>query len=125
MTRYDSDNFDPPAPVASVTIRNPETGATVSNVSMLIDTGADASLIPRNVADQLELADNSGNQYELVGFDGAQSYASAVRAEIVLLRRVFRGQFLLIDQSWGILGRNVLNSIPLLLDGPELNWDEA
>jgi predicted aspartyl protease len=124
VTRYDSENFDPPAPVASVTICNPETGAIVGNVLMLIDTGADATLIPRSVADQLRLVGDTSSQYELAGFDGTHSYAVAVQAELVLLRRTFRGQFLIIDQPFGILGRNVLNSIPLFLDGPRLNWDE-
>jgi hypothetical protein len=30
----------------------------------------------------------------------------------------------LLDQPWGILGRNVLNAVSLLFDGPRLVWDE-
>jgi hypothetical protein len=37
--------------------------------------------------------------------------------------RRFRGQFLLIDQDLGIIGRNVLNFVSLLFDGPRLTWD--
>ena len=36
----------------------------------------------------------------------------------------FKGDFLVVDQPWGILGRNVLNAVPLTLDGPRLRWDE-
>ncbi len=48
-----------------------------------------------------------------------------VRLELVFAQRTFRGQFLLIDQDWGILGRNVLNNVPILLDGPNLVWRES
>jgi len=46
MPKYDTENFDPPAPVAYVSIRDPETGASLSDVPMLIDTGADVTLLP-------------------------------------------------------------------------------
>ncbi len=47
-----------------------------------------------------------------------------VQLELVFLRKRFKGQFLLIDQPIGILGRNVLNAVALLLDGPNAQWDE-
>lgn len=47
MPDYDSALFTPPAPLARVTLRNPESGATQTDVPMLLDTGADVSLIPR------------------------------------------------------------------------------
>ena len=62
--------------------------------------------------------------YELVGFDGSVSLASVVRLELLFCGRTFRGQFLVIDRAWGILGRNVLNAVPIVLDGPSLVWDE-
>jgi hypothetical protein len=124
MPAYETTSFEPPAPVAQVTIRSPKTGDSVANVRMLIDTGADVTLVPRPPIVSLLDATEERQQYELVGFDGARSSADAVRLELHFLSRVFRGQFLLIDQDHGILGRNVLNAIPLLLDGPKLNWEE-
>ncbi len=47
MPAYDSTLFNPPAPLARVTLRNPETGAVWSDVPMLLDLGADATLIPQ------------------------------------------------------------------------------
>jgi hypothetical protein len=73
---------------------------------------------------QLGVSTVPGKQYELIGFDGTISFAPIVRLELVFCRRTFWGQFLLIDQEWGVLGRNVLNAVPLLLDGPRLTWDE-
>ncbi len=40
MPAYDAVNFDPPAPIAYATLRNPATGETLSDVPLLIDTGA-------------------------------------------------------------------------------------
>jgi hypothetical protein len=60
----------------------------------------------------------------LVAFDGSISFAPVVLVELVFCRLTFRGQFLLIDQDSGILGRNVLNAAAILLDGPRLVWDE-
>jgi hypothetical protein len=124
MPAYDHAWFDPPAPLALVTLRNPEGGATVTDVPMLLDSGADVALVPAGVLSSLGLAPLAGTQYELVGFDGGTSRVDAVRLELVFCRRAFRGQFVLIDQSWGVLGRNVLNAIPILLDGPRLRWEE-
>jgi hypothetical protein len=64
-------------------LRNSEDGETVSDVPMLIDSGAD-----------------------------------------VTLRRAFRGRFLVSSQEWGIVGRDVLNHVSVLLDGSQLVWGE-
>ncbi len=53
MPEYDARNFDPPAPVAYVTLRHPATGATLSDVPMLLDTGADVTFLPRDAVERL------------------------------------------------------------------------
>ncbi len=53
MTKYNAEHFDPPAPVAYVTLRNPETGVSLHDALMLIDTGADATTLPRTYVEQL------------------------------------------------------------------------
>lgn len=123
MPKYDTENFDPPAPVVTVTIRNPTTGASLSDVPMLIDTGADVTLLPREYVSKLDVETQS-EAYEVQGYDGEISLADAVKLEMVFLDRKFTGQFLLIDQSIGILGRNVLNAIPILINGPAEVWEE-
>jgi len=55
MPHYDTSQFEPPAPLADVTLRNPDTGLTASNVPMLLDTGADVSLIPHTTLKALDL----------------------------------------------------------------------
>ncbi|MDT5294592.1 MAG: hypothetical protein QOJ76_1472 [Acidobacteriota bacterium] len=92
MSDYDPSRFSPPAPVALVTLRNPESGATEEQVAMLLDTGADVTLLPRAAVRQLGLS-FSMNDYELLGFEGRSGSARAVRAEMVFLGLTFRGQF--------------------------------
>jgi predicted aspartyl protease len=124
MPNYDSTGFNPPAPLARVTLGNQSTGATRTDVPMLLDTGADVTLVPRWVIDQLDLSPVPGKGFELVGFDGTTSLAQVCQAELIFLNRTFRGQFLLIENEWGILGRNVLNAVSLCLEGTRLNWEE-
>jgi len=124
MIAYNSTGFEPPVPMAYVTLRNADTGTLLPEVPMLLDSGADISLVPQMVADQLGLIITSNQGYELAGFEGSTIIARAVHLELIFCQRTFRGQFLLIDQTWGILGRNVLNAVPLLFDGPRLEWGE-
>ena len=124
MTVYDSTEFDPPAPIAYVTLRNGVTGKEWLDVQMQLDTGADITLVPQEVVNRLNLTIVPNISYELAGFDGHTTIAPMVRLELLFCQRIFRGQFLLIDEERGILGRNVLNAVPLLFDGPRLQWSE-
>ena len=65
MPEYDSENFDPPAPVAYVTLLHPVTGASVSNIPVLLDTGADVSLLPREFVEQLGVEPVDDVAYEI------------------------------------------------------------
>lgn len=124
MPAYDDRFFYPPAPLASVTLRNPENGEMVSDVLMLIDSGADVTLAPQQAVILLGVNIDPDAGYEVTGFDGRKSVAQVVSLDLVFLKRVFRGRFLVINQEWGIVGRDVLNHVSVLLDGPRLNWDE-
>jgi len=90
---------------------------------MLIDSGADVTLLPKVVVESLGIP-RSGARYELVAFDSTTSSADAVRAELVFLDKRFRGQFLLIEAEIGVLGRDVLDNVRVVLDGPGLQWEE-
>jgi predicted aspartyl protease len=121
---YDGTRFNPPAPLAYVTLRNRETGVTWTDVPMLLDTGADVTLVPRAVQKRLGISAIPSGSLKLLGFDGTESVAHIVDLELGLLGRIYRGEFLLIDQEYGVLGRNLLNTLSLVFDGPRLVWDE-
>ena len=124
MPSYDASHFDPPAPVAQVRLRNLHSGATVSDVLLLMDTGADITLLPRTAVEQLGVSLLAGQQYELMGFDGSKSFAPVVMLDLLFLRRAFRGRYLLTEEERGILGRDILNHVILLLNGPQQQWSE-
>lgn len=124
MWAYDTSNFDPPAPMARVDLRNPDSAALISDVPLLIDSGADVTLLPRLAVERLGMRPSSGTTYELIAFDGSKSSAPAVPLDLLFLQRAFRGQYLLIDQEYGVLGRDILNHLELVLDGPRLQWLE-
>ena len=123
MPPYDSIDHDPPAPVAEVSLRSAE-GTAVSDVRLLIDTGADATLLPRDAIVRLGLRPDPALQYELVGFEGSRTYAQAVDLDMIFLRKAFRGRYLLTDDPRGILGRDVLASVAVLFDGPAEQWSQ-
>jgi hypothetical protein len=122
MQAYDAARFDPPAPLALVSVKSSQLGIEVHGVPMLLDSGADVTLLPRSYVESFVTAD--ATQYTLEGFDGSKSIAPAVTAELILLGKSFRGQFLLVEGWHGVLGRNVLNNLKLLFDGPNALWGE-
>ncbi len=123
MPVYD-DRFTPPAPLANVTLRDRNSGTILSDVPMQIDSGADTTLIPQIYISLLGIVVASDESYELMGFDGHKSIAQVVELDLIFLKKTFKGKFLIINQDIGILGRNILNHLSLLLDGPSLTWDK-
>jgi len=124
MPSYDALLYDPPAPVAQVSLRNPDKTASVTDLVLLIDTGADVTLLPRSAVDQLGIQAVANVRYELASFDGTRSFAPVAILDMIFLNRVYRGRYLLADTQHGVLGRDVLNHLSLLLDGPAQLWSE-
>src|SRR2546423_1152990 len=113
MPSYDTARFSPPAPLGLIDLRNPSTGKVWANVPMLLDTGADVTLLPQDCIDQLQIPIDASQTYELMGFDGSRSTAVAVALDLIFLGLTFRGRFLVINQPDGVLGRNILNHLNL------------
>ena len=121
MPAYDN-SYSPPAPMTMTTLRS-ETGATISDIPMLLDTGADLTLVPRTAVDRLKVLPIPDQQFELMAFDGNRSLASAVILDLIFAEKVFRGRYLLTDDAVGVIGRNVLNHLTVEFDGPALKWN--
>lgn len=51
MPSYDATECNPPAPVAEASLRN---GRMLADVLLLVDTGADVTLLPRHAVDRLQ-----------------------------------------------------------------------
>ena len=80
MPLYDATQNDPPAPIAEVALRNPETGAELASIVMLLDTGADVTLIPREAA--ASIGCQPTNAHLLSGFDGGGGSHEEVLVEM-------------------------------------------
>ena len=124
MPDYEALLFDPPAPTARVVLRKPDAGTAVSDVPLLLDTGADVTLLPRASVQALGVSPLANLRYELMGFDGSKTSAPVVLVDMIFQNRVFRGRYLVTENECGILGRDVLNHVALLLDGPRRQWSE-
>jgi hypothetical protein len=99
MPTYDSNLFDPPAPLARVSLRNFHTGNAVSDVPMLIDSGADLTVLPRTFVDEPGSGIEAVGGYELEGFDGRKSVAGSVQLELTFPGLTFRGRFVVLDSQ--------------------------
>ena len=123
MPGYDTQRFDPPAPMATVELR--AQGKSLPDVAMLIDSGSDMSFLPGASIKRLELQADQQRRYEVTAFDGTKSQSASVQCDLVFLGQIFRGVYLIVEDADGILGRDILNHLSLVLDGPRLNWREG
>ena len=115
MWRYDSEAFDPPAPVVEADL---VLGKSVhAGVHMQVDSGADLTCIPGNVV-PASGALRYGSTY-VSGFDGE---ISLMRTCFVTIRfgghRFESVEVLPIAGEIGLLGRDLLNSLEVTLAGP-------
>lgn len=83
MPAYDATHFNPPAPLAQVTLRNPSTGVTVPDVVLLVDSRAEVTLLPRRAVEGFGISLATGRGYEIAGFDGTKSLVPAVHLDML------------------------------------------
>lgn len=122
MSNYDEISFNLPAPIANVTLKDLISPQTIADVLLLIDTGADVTLLPKSAVDKFQGLELSNEDYQLEDFDGSRSKAVAVQLQLIFLNKKITGNFLLIEQEIGILGRDILNYLSIIFDGKKLQW---
>jgi hypothetical protein len=117
-----SETYHPPAPIAKIKLRNSETLETIADVPMLLDTGADITLLPKSFCDEIGVKISETESLELEGFNQTTTVAFYVSLDFIFLNKIFRGKFLVYNQDEGIIGRDVLNKFAILFDGKNLEW---
>lgn len=123
MTKY-SETYSPPAPTVNIKLRNPETLESTTDVPMLLDTGSDLTLIPREFCDIIGVEVSKTEFLQLESFDRTTGIFYYVRLDFIFLNKLFRGNFLVYDHPEGIVGRDILNKFSILFDGPNSEWKE-
>ena len=112
----------PPAPMCTVTVRF---GGKSVEVLALIDSGADATTIPKRVYDEL-----APPQYSAAIVFGATTKKKedererpiyAVEVEFMGIRQAIFAVYLP-ERPYMLIGRDILNHHELLLDGPQLQF---
>jgi predicted aspartyl protease len=114
-----SDRYEPPAPVLRTLISVPEggTGSPAAEVVALCDTGADITALPLNIVVTLGFAEV--DEIEIAPYEGEPTTKRVYTAVLHLpgsnpqLSRVVP-----FDGEEAILGRDLLNSVRIELDGP-------
>jgi predicted aspartyl protease len=116
MTRVSfDDSYEPPAPVLPVRVGGLEDHDPAAMLRMLVDTGADCTLIPLKIAKSLRLPMVDKVSIQGVGGKTQQASVHAARVRVGKLRVLAR-VVALGDEA--LLGRDVLNRMVVQLDGP-------
>jgi predicted aspartyl protease len=113
--------ISPPAPFVHATVARPDDSTvSISGVAAQLDTGADFSVIPAALAEQLHVVPL--DEVQVVGFGGLKvvvpTYVVSIAlpsTEPTLVRMIVAR-----DEPYVLLGRDILNHYHIILDGPQL-----
>ncbi|TEU16302.1 MAG: hypothetical protein E3J21_10900 [Anaerolineales bacterium] len=121
MPRYDT-SIQPPAPFVDVLILHPSDHEQTRYIRGKLDSGADLSVIPEEVADELQLI--PAREIQTRSYDGTvrdiQSYFVALEIEGYSIQLI---EVVASHRADTLLGRDVLNHFRITLDGKTLTFE--
>ncbi|NQS89309.1 retroviral-like aspartic protease family protein [Patescibacteria group bacterium] len=115
---YDKKNFDPPAPVLEVSLSIPALSfpRQIIESPALLDSGADITVIPQWIAQQLQL--KYVDEIEIIGYNGVKEQTYVYSVKIIfdnlgdLVIRTIAS-----NSGYVLIGRDILNKWSLFLKG--------
>ena len=125
MNRHftDDSQYFPPAPVVTIKLTVKETNLSATDLTALIDTGADASFAPLSVLESIQAG--IGKVYHARSLWGETQSFSSFIVGIQMNGATLPGMVMLgYDGDEVVLGRDVLNRLWLELDGPAQTTSE-
>ena len=121
MNPYDN-RHQPPAPVLSVTVTSVVNRRRRRSLPALLDTGSDITAIPHALVDILQLY--PVGQIELEGVDATLQTIPAYAVHLSISElSIPRLEVIETGLDFVVVGRDVLNRLYLLLNGPEQAFD--
>jgi predicted aspartyl protease len=123
MSRNYSLDFYPPMPMLQVRLGIADTGLSTQELLGIVDTGADSTIVPIALLDEIEAS--------IEGFSTARgpwgdSHPVNLYAVDAIIEGITLPGIIVIGDEEGdevVLGRNVLNRLKMLLDGLKLQTD--
>lgn len=117
-TSYDF-AYDPPMPALLVTFGRSGERPWHGPLQAIVDTGADMTIVPETIAKQVKALPLNPGQLESQW--GDVHLVTIYLLDIEVVAQILPGIVVAGDPDADeiILGRNVLNRLPLLLDGPQ------
>jgi predicted aspartyl protease len=120
MIRYRyATGLTPPAPVVNVTVVCPATGTRIEGQPAQIDTGADRTVLPGRTVAALGLVEDGRLQFQGFASGVVELPVFLVDIQVHDLPAVTVRAVLGEHEPLILLGRDILNSLRLVLDGPQ------
>ena len=115
---YDSENYDPGAPIVEIGVSHIASGEQEVSLSALVDSGADATMLPITILNQVGARFLETRQMR--GATGHRLTVDTYLVTINLASRSIQGiQVIAMREGVeAVVGRDVLNQFEIVLNGP-------
>lgn len=119
--KYDSVNYEPPAPIVKVVLFRPISKVSEEGVGK-IDTGADMTVIPTSCVERLRL--NPASTILVRGYDGREEEVETYFVGIELAGFKFPlVEVMCSNRKDTLIGRDILNRLRVELNGKRLRFE--
>ena len=125
MQAYDAGRFESRRRPLAAFVTVKQLDIVIDGVPMLLDTGADVSLLPRLHVARLQFSDATQYELEAIRQETENAWRRPLPLNCIFLEKPFAAVSLMVDgHGMACWAENVLNNLSLLFDGPSQTWVE-